>query len=319
MPTPFLSIVIPVYNEEESLDELHRRLAGVGAKIEGGWEVIFVNDGSADASIDVLRRLVAADAHVRVVNLSRNFGHQMALTAGLDHAAGDVIVMMDADLQDPPELIPKMIAKWREGFDVVYAVRRKRRGETAFKKATAAAFYRLLRTMTRIEIPVDTGDFRLISRRALDSLKQVRERSRYLRGLFAWIGYRQAPVYYVRAPRFAGETKFPMRRMVRFAIDAITSFSAVPLQFATWLGFFAASVGFLYGLRVLYEAITGGTVAGWASLMVVTLFFGGVQLLTLGILGEYVGRIFDEVKQRPLYLASEKLGFEAPPPAAPKP
>lgn len=316
MARPFLSIVIPVYNEEESLDELHRRLVATGERIDGGWEVVFVNDGSSDASIDVLRRLAAADSHVRVVGLSRNFGHQMALTAGLDHAAGEVIVMMDADLQDPPELIPKMIAKWRQGFDVVYAVRRKRQGETAFKKATAAAFYRVLRTMTRIEIPVDTGDFRLISRRALDSLKQVRERSRYLRGLFAWIGYQQAPVYYVRAARFAGETKFPMRRMMRFAIDAITSFSAVPLQFATWLGFVSATIGFLYGARVLYEAVTGGTVAGWASLMVVTLFFGGIQLLTLGILGEYVGRIFDEVKQRPLYLASEKLGFDdhsAPP------
>lgn len=307
----FLSVVIPIYNEVENLPVLHERLTKVCRKLGKPYEIVLVDDGSKDGSMDLMRNLAQTDPHVRAIGLSRNFGHQICLTCGLDHAIGEVIVMMDADLQDPPELIPRMIRKYEKGFDVVYAVRAERKGETVFKRATAAGFYRFLRLCTQIDIPMDTGDFRLISRPALDSVLSLRERNRFLRGLFTWVGFRQTPIRYVRAARFRGETKYPLRKMVHFAIDGITSFSAIPLQVSTWLGFVAAIVGFLYGLKVLYVWMSGATVQGWASLAILVLFFGGVQLFTLGILGEYIGRIFEEVKQRPLYFTREKIGFDS--------
>lgn len=302
---PFVSVVIPCYNEEESIPVLHERLTKVLSRVTDHHEIVLCNDGSRDGTIDAIRALVAADPAVRGIDLSRNFGHQMCLTAGLDAARGQVIVMMDADLQDPPELLPKMIKLWREGADVVYAVRKKRLGEGLFKRATAAIFYRILRAMTKISIPVDTGDFRLIDRRALDSILSLRESNRFLRGLFTWVGFRQVPVHYVRQERYAGETKYPLRKMVRFAFDGITSFSAAPLQIAIWLGLISATMAFIYGLRVFYQGWMGYTVPGWASTTVSVLFLGGIQLLTIGLLGEYIGRIFDEVKRRPLYLVRE--------------
>jgi dolichol-phosphate mannosyltransferase len=310
MNTPcFLSAVLPVYNEEENLPMLHARLTKVLGALGKPYEIVFVNDGSRDRSWDIITELAGRDAHVRGVNLSRNFGHQVCLTAGLEHASGEVVAMMDADLQDPPELLPRMLKKYEQGYDVVYAVRAGREGETVFKRATAALYYRLIRWCTNIDMPLDTGDFRIISRPALDSVLRLREKNRFLRGLFTWVGFRQTGVRYVRPARYKGETKYPLRKMIRFGIDGITSFSTIPLQAATWIGFASALFGFLYSFRVLKSWIGGSTVPGWTSLAILVLFFGGVQLLTLGILGEYVGRIFDEVKQRPLYFARERVGF----------
>ncbi len=302
---PFISIVIPCYNEEESLPHLYERLTEVLDQVGEKYEIILANDGSRDNTGLVINDLVDKDARIRGVHLSRNFGHQLCLTAGLDHARGDVIVMMDADLQDPPELVNEMLAKWREGADVVYAQREKREGETFFKKITAAAFYRFMRFLTKIDLPVDTGDFRLIDRVALDAVLSLRESNRFLRGMFVWVGFRQEPVKYVRQARIAGETHYPLRKMVRFAFDAITSFSWVPLQFAVWLGLAAATFSFFYGINVVSTAMQGNTVPGWASTVVTVLFLGSVQLITIGLLGEYLGRVFDEVKGRPLYVVRE--------------
>lgn len=307
---PFISVVIPCYNEEEALPILHERLSKVLRRCTDQYEIILANDGSRDRTIDVIRSLATADPHVRGIDLSRNFGHQMCLTAGLDHARGEVILMMDADLQDPPELLPRMLKAWRNGADVVYAVRKKRIGESTFKLATAALFYRLLRMSTKVDIPVDTGDFRLIDRTALDGVLAIRENNRFLRGLFSWVGFRQEPIYYVRQQRVAGESKYPLRKMLRFAFDGITSFSWSPLRLAMWLGLVSAALSFLYGTVVIWEGLSGGTVPGWASTTVSVLFLGGIQLVTIGLLGEYIGRIFEEVKQRPLYLVREVI--EAP-------
>jgi len=264
---PTFSIVVPVYNERESLPELYRRVRAVMEQLGEPWELVLVDDGSTDGSTDLIRRLRDQDPeHVRAVILARNFGHQIAVTAGIDYARGKAIVLMDADLQDPPEVIPQLVEKWREGYHVVYAVRKAREGETWFKKTTAALFYRLIRRITEVDIPPDTGDFRLMDRRVVDVLKGMKERHRFIRGMVAWVGFRQTGVPYVRAPRFAGETKYPLRKMLKFAWDAITGFSYVPLQMATYLGFLAAGVG---------------------------------------ILGEYIGRIYDEVKARPLYVVAE--------------
>ncbi len=312
-PRPFVSVVVPCYNEEESLPVLHRRLTKVLSSVTDQYEIVLSNDGSRDGTLETIRKLAVADPHVRGVDLSRNFGHQVCLTAGLDHARGEVIVMMDADLQDPPELIPRMIERWRAGADIVYAVRRKREGESFFKKATAAVFYRILRASTKVAIPVDTGDFRLIDRCALDAVLAVRESNRFLRGLFSWVGFRQEPIYYNRRARYAGETKYPLRKMIRFAMDGVTSFSTAPLRVAVWLGLMTAGFAFLYGLRVIYQGMAGLTVPGWASTTVSVLFLGGIQLVTIGLLGEYVGRIFDEVKRRPLYLVREVIGDGAKP------
>jgi dolichol-phosphate mannosyltransferase len=300
------SIVIPIYNEEAVLPELYRRLVRTVEDLDGATEFVFVDDGSRDESVKILHDLRAADARVKVYRFSRNFGHQAAVTCGLDQALGRAVIVIDADLQDPPELIHEMLAKWREGYEVVYAVRREREGETAFKKLTAAAFYRLIRRLTNVDIPLDTGDYRLIGREALDSLLKMRETHRFIRGMVSWIGYPQTGVSYVRACRLAGETKYPLRKMLSFAMDGVTSFSWIPLRLATYMGVFAAGLSFAMVLWVLYITLaTEAAAPGWASLIVVSLFFGGVQLISLGLLGEYVGRVYDEVRQRPLYIVSE--------------
>lgn len=307
--TPELSVVIPVFNEEENLPELYRRLTSVLGGAVSSWEILFVDDGSRDRSWEIIRGLVEADPHVRGLRFSRNFGHQMAFAAGLDHARGHAVVIMDADLQDPPELIPELLAKHREGFEVVYAVRTARHGETFFKRLTARLFYRLLARITSVAIPLDTGDFRLMGRRAVEAFRRLPERHRFTRGLVAWLGFPQTGVPYERAPRHAGTTKYPLRKMLRFAADAITSFSHVPLQLATWLGFLVSGFAFFYILVVIALKFAGISWPGYTSLMAAILFLGGVQLVMVGLLGEYVGRIYDEVKRRPLYLVAEEAGL----------
>lgn len=307
---PLVSVVVPVYNEEESLRELFRQLVEV---LDGGnarFELLFVDDGSHDRSLAIMRELRAADDRVKLLSFTRNFGHQIAITAGMDHAAGDAVIVIDADLQDDPRVILDMIAKWQEGYDVVYAVREARE-DSFFKRVTAAGFYRLLRRLTNIAIPLDVGDFRLMSRRALAQLMQLRERHRFVRGLVSWLGYRQTGVPFHRRARFAGTTKYPFRKMLKFAFDGITSFSFVPLQFATYFGFLVSIASFMAaGFVVFARLMYGFPVQGWASLMVAVLFLGGVQLIALGIVGEYVGRIYDEVKARPLYLVAEAAGLD---------
>jgi glycosyltransferase involved in cell wall biosynthesis len=300
-----ISVVAPIHNEAETIGELHRRLTSALEEL-GDYEIVLVDDGSTDPSWDCMLALAPGDPHLRLVRLSRNFGHQAALTAGLDASRGDAVVLIDADLQDPPELIPMLVAKWREGFDVVYALRTKRGGETRFKRWTAFAFYRLLRRMTRVEIPADAGDFRLLSRRAVDALARMPERARFLRGMTSWLGFPQVGVQYERDVRYAGETKFPTRRMIGFALDAMTSFSTTPIRIVTGFGFLL--VGFCaiaFGWTVYIKVFTDTAVAGWTSLLVVVLLLGGMQLVALGIIGQYVGRIFEEAKQRPLYLVGE--------------
>jgi polyisoprenyl-phosphate glycosyltransferase len=305
------SIVIPVYNEVEVLPSLYTRLTRVMEGLVEPYEIIFVNDGSNDGSLPLLRDLRAGDERVKILGLSRNFGHQLAITAGLDHSSGQAVVVLDADLQDPPEVIPQLIDQWRKGYDVVFAVREKRRGEGLFKRATAALFYRLLRRLTSTEIPVDAGDFRLMSRKAVDALKSVRERSRFIRGLSGWIGFQQTSVPYVRHVRYAGTTKYPLKKMVRFGFNGLLSFSSVPLQLASYLGFVVSSVSFIYiAYAVWLKLFTNDTILGWTSVMVAVLFLGGVQLLCLGIVGAYIGRIYEEVRQRPLYIVDEVDGLD---------
>lgn len=306
-PTEYtLSVVVPAYNEAETLPELHRRLTSVLDTVGAICEVIYINDGSRDKTIAVMHALRTQDPRVTVIDLSRNFGKEIALTAGLDHARGDAVIVIDADLQDPPELIPQLIDEWKNGFDVVYAKRIARDGETALKKFTAAAFYRVIRAISRTQIPADTGDFRLLSRRAVDALKQIRERHRFMKGLFAWIGYPQKAVEYKRDPRHAGTTTFNYWKLWNFAIEGITSFTTGPLKFATYAGVVVAFVSFVYALVIVYETLVhGNPVPGYPSLMVAVLFLGGVQLLCIGIMGEYLGRLFNESKNRPLYLVNE--------------
>ena len=303
MKDPICSLVIPVYNEEAVLPALYKRLTDVMSRSGVSYEILLVNDGSRDRSWEMMLELRAADPHVSLLNLSRNFGHQIAITAGVEHAQGQAVVVLDADLQDPPEVVLEMLEKWREGYDVVYGLRTQREGESIFKRSTAAAFYRLLRRLTSIEIPVDTGDFRLMSRRVVESMKHLREQHRFVRGLVAWLGFRQIGVKYQRARREAGETKYPLRKMIRFAIDAMVSFSFVPLRLATLAGIVISCVSFAYALVAVYAHFyMPQAVSGWASIMVAILFLGGVQLIFLGIIGEYLGRVYDEVKGRPLYL-----------------
>lgn len=304
-----VSVVVPVFDESAVLDELHRRVSGALRDLD--YELVLVDDGSRDDSWERMRALAAADRRVRLIRLSRNFGHQIAITAGLDAARGETVVVLDADLQDPPELIPDLVARWREGYDVVYAVRAERSGESAFKLVTARAFYRLLQRLAGIEIPADAGDFRLLSRRAADALGAMPERSRYLRGMTSWIGFRQSGVPYRREARFAGETKYPLRKMLRFAADAVLSFSTVPIRLVSSLGLVVVvfCVGYL-AYTVYLALFTHQTVQGWASLIVIVLLLGGMQLISLGIIGQYVGRIFEEVKRRPLYLVSETVERE---------
>ena len=313
MQRPMLSLVIPVYNEEAIIPELDRRLrAFLGELQEVGrdWEVVFVNDGSADRSLTMLKELAAAEPRYKVISFSRNFGHQLAITAGLDRAEGEAVVVMDADLQDPPEVVSAMIARWREGFDVVYGVRAKRLGETWFKRATAAIFYRVLRAMLGgISIPADAGDFRLMSRPVVLTLRALREQHRFVRGMVAWVGFRQAAVSYERPARFAGETKYPFSKMLRFAIDGITSFSVVPLRIATWLGVLAGAVAVGTAAWAIVQAARDQVVPGWTTIMIAVSFGTCAQLIMTGILGEYIGRIYVEVKRRPLYVIGEEVNL----------
>jgi dolichol-phosphate mannosyltransferase len=300
-----ISVVAPIHNEAETIPELHRRLTSVLAKL-GAYEIVLVDDGSTDGSWERMLALAPGDAHLRLVRLSRNFGHQAALTAGLEAARGDAVVLIDSDLQDPPELIPSLVAKWREGFDVVYGLRTKREGETLFKRTTASVFYRLLRGMTRIEIPADAGDFRLLSRRAVDALARMPERARFLRGMTSWLGFPQTGVQYERDARHAGATKYPTRRMISFALDAMTSFSTTPIRVVTGLGFvLVAFCAVVLSWTVYIKVFTNSAVAGWTSLLIVVLLLGGMQLVSLGIIGQYIGRIFEEAKQRPLFVVGE--------------
>jgi glycosyltransferase involved in cell wall biosynthesis len=314
MERPELSVIIPIFNEAEVIDELERRLRGVMSKLEASvrsWEVVFIDDGSKDASLQMLRRMAAAERRFKVVSFARNFGHQMAITAGVDMAEGEAVVIMDADLQDPPEVVIEMIERWREGFDVVYGVRKSRAGETAFKKLTAALFYRLLNSMLGVAIPVDAGDFRLVSRPVVMTMRALRERHRFVRGMVAWVGFKQSALYYDREARFAGETKYPFSKMLRFAVDAITSFSVLPLRFASWLGVGSALVAVAYALFALYTKLfLAGVVPGWTTIMIAVALGTSAQLFMTGILGEYVGRIYEEIKRRPLYITAEKINFE---------
>jgi len=314
MQRPTLTVVIPIFNEEEVIPELARRLRQVievwNTQIES-WEVVFVNDGSKDKSLEQLKRLAAEEPRFKVISFARNFGHQMAITAGLDRAEGEAVVIMDADLQDPPEVVSEMISRWREGFDVVYGVRTKRTGETLFKRASAAIFYRVLRAMLGgISIPADAGDFRLIGRPVVLAMRALRERHRFVRGMVAWVGFRQTAIYYARPARFAGETKYPIKKMVRFAIDGIASFSVVPLRFATWLGVLAGIMAGLTAGWATYQRFFGtGFVPGWTTIMIAVALGSSAQLLMTGVLGEYVGRIYEEIKRRPLYITQEEINL----------
>ena len=309
---PDLSLVLPVYNEEAGLVELHRRVTEVLRSRAWRYEIIFVNDGSRDGSWARILELSNRDRCVCGVNLSRNFGHQIAITAGIELSHGGAVVVMDSDLQDPPELIPAMYDRFQDGYDVVYAQRRTREGETWFKEWTAKTFYRLMRRMTTIDIPLDTGDFRLMSRRVVDDLKRLQEQSRFVRGLVTWVGYNQTPIMYDREARHAGSTKYPFSKMVKFALDGITGFSSQPLRLASHVGLFFAMASLALMVFLMLYKIGGGEgiIPGWTSLAVAVLFLGGVQLLAIGILGEYVGRIYDQVKRRPLYLVRDTVNME---------
>jgi glycosyltransferase involved in cell wall biosynthesis len=299
---------VPAYNEEEVLSEFHTRLSAVLNKIGCESEVVYVNDGSTDRTLDVINGLRQNDARVAVVDLSRNFGKEIAMTAGFDHVVGDAVVVIDADLQDPPELIPELYRYYQEGYDVVYAQRVSRAGEGPLKKVTAFLFYRLIQAATRVQIPADTGDFRLLSRRALDALNKLREQHRFMKGLYAWIGFPQKAVPYQRDARLAGKTKWNYWMLWNFALEGFTSFTIGPLKIATYLGITTAVAAFLYGAWVIYKTLAhGDPVAGYPSLMVVILFLGGIQLMTIGVLGEYLGRMFDETKRRPLYFVKNHL------------
>jgi polyisoprenyl-phosphate glycosyltransferase len=308
------SIVVPAHDEEATLPELARRLANLMDALDAPSEVILVDDGSRDRTYDCMRRIADSDDRFRIIRLSRNFGHQLAITAGMDFASGDAVVIMDADLQDPPEVVLELAQKWREGYEVVYAIRRTRAGETSVKRATAALFYRAFRRVSDVDAPVDVGDFRLVDRRALDAFCALRENNRFVRGMFSWVGFRQTGVPYERRERFGGRTKYPLGRMLRFAADGIVSFSNAPLRVALNLGFIVSGIAFLLGLFAITAKLTGAfAVPGWASIVTVTTFLGGVQLLILGVMGEYIARIYDEVKNRPLYIVSTLENFPLEP------
>ncbi len=309
---PTFSVVVPVFDEAEVLREFHDRLAVVMDAL-GSWEVVYVNDGSRDGSLRLLEALKRGEPRVAIVNLSRNFGKEIASTAGLDHARGEAVILIDADLQDPPELIPDLVAAWREGFDMVYAQRRTRPGETWTKQTTAALFYRLMRHLGRVQLPRNTGDFRLMSRRVVDAVLQLREHHRFMKGLFAWVGFPTKAVLYDRAPRQAGRTKWDFVKLWELALEGITGFTVMPLKVATYLGLAVATFAVIFGAQVVVKTLLfGNPVAGYPSLMAVILFLGGVQLMTLGVIGEYLGRVFNETKQRPLYLVERFVPSEVP-------
>lgn len=311
---PLVSVVCPVFNEEEVIENFHERATAAMLAIAPAvrYELVYVNDGSRDRSLAILRKLAEDDGCVRVVDLSRNFGHQIAITAGIDQARGDAVVVIDADLQDPPEVIADMIGRWREGFKVVYGVRTERPGENRVKLATAKWFYRILNRLSDTPLPVDSGDFRLMDRQVVDALCQLREENRYIRGMVSWVGFSQCAVEYARDARYAGETKYTMRKMIRFAVDGITSFSEKPLRVSIQLGIVTCVLGSLIATVIVVGKIVNPSSAlpGYTSLMAVVLIFGGIQLLSIGLMGEYVGRIYRESKRRPLYFVAERLNFD---------
>ena len=303
-----LSVVVPAYNEQEVLPEFHRRLDEVLGGVPMAVEIVYVNDGSEDDTLSLLRDMHQKDERVAIVDLSRNYGKEIALSAGLRQACGDAVIVIDADLQDPPELIPKLIDQWKQGYDVVFAQRSRREGETWLKKTTASAFYRLMRRVGHVKLPRDTGDYRLLSRRAVNALNSLEEQHRFMKGLFTWIGFRQIAVPYDRDPRYAGKTKWNYWKLWNFAIEGVTSFTIAPLKFATYLGLLTAFGAFVFAIYTIIKTlIFGNPVPGYPSIIVIMLFLGGVQLMAIGVLGEYVGRIFTEAKRRPLYFLNEYL------------
>lgn len=297
------SIVVPVLNEKKVLNEFYKRLTAVMDKLAENYEIIFVNDGSIDNSLEIMKKMSTNDGRVKIIDFSRNFGHQMAITAGIDYASGEAVVTIDVDLQDPPEVIPELIKKWKEGYDVIYAVRQKRKGESFFKKATASLFYRLFNRMAGTSMPLDAGDFRLMDRKVVDNLKQIREKNRYIRGLTIWVGFKQIGVSYERKERFAGHTGYTLKKLLRFAFDAFFSFTISPLKIATYLGLFVVGLSFFYIIYLVILKFSAHTVVEvWNFLVVAIILLGGVQLICLGVLGEYVGRVGEEVRKRPLYI-----------------
>ena len=309
MSNPTFTIIAPIYNELENIPELYPRLREVMDRTGEPWELILVDDGSSDGSTEVIRKLAENDQRVRPVIFARNFGHQIAVTAGVDYSRGDAVIIIDADLQDPPEVILDLIDKWREGYEVVYAVREERQGESWFKRITASIFYRTIFRITDVDIPLDAGDFRLMDKKVITVMQGMREKHRFLRGMSAWVGFRQVGVPYKRQPRYAGETKYPLSQMIKLALNAVTSFSYFPLQLATYLGFIAAGVSVLGILVVaILRLTTGSALLGQATTLIIVLFLGGVQLISLGIIGEYIGRVYDEMKNRPLYIVAEEPG-----------
>lgn len=306
------SVIIPVYNEEEVLPELYKHLTIIMEQLGESYEIIFVNDGSEDKSFEIMKEMNQKDNRVKIVNLSRNFGHQIAITAGLDYASGDAVMVMDADLQDPPEVLPSFIRKWKEGFDVVYAVR-KRRKENIFKRISYKVFYRILRAISEVDIPLDSGDFSLLSRRVVDAIRLARESNRFVRGIRSWVGFRQVGIEYERAKRYSGDVKYTLPKLIRLGADGLVAFSSVPLRIITYLGFAISLLSFIYILYLIaIKLFTDVSPQGWASVMVAVFFLGGIQLTMLGIIGTYIGRIYNEVKRRPLYFVQETVGFENP-------
>ena len=311
--TPTISIIAPIFNEVENIPVLYERIHDVMEGIGETWELLLVNDGSSDGSREAIDALYKRDPeHIRVIHFARNFGHQIAVTAGMDYACGDAVILIDADLQDPPEVIAQLIEKWREGYEVVYAIRAQREGESWFKLATASFFYRMLYKITDVKIPLDTGDFRLMDRKVVEAVDAMREHTRFIRGMVSWVGFKQTGVEYTRAARYSGTTKYPLRKMLRFAWDGITGFSYFPLQLATYLGFAIAGLSLVAILIVIYLRIFTSTepLYGQATTLVMVLFLGGIQLISLGIIGEYLGRIYNEVKNRPLYIVHNTQGLE---------
>jgi len=308
---PTYSVVVPAFNEQEVIAETYKRLTKVMTDMAEPYEIIFVNDGSRDNTAQLIAEFCSSDSSVRLINFSRNFGHMAAISAGMEHSRGLAIFVIDADLQDPPELFPKLAEKWREGYHVAYGKRTKRKGESIFKRLSARFFYRFIRSMTSVDLPPDTGEFRLIDRKVCDAINKLPEKSRYIRGLVSWVGFKQVAVEYVREERFAGVTKYPLRKMISFAMDAITSFSHKPLKLATLVGFLISVLSFVYMLYVFYQVFfTDQTITGWASTVAIILFTQGIVLMLLGLMGEYIGRIYTELQNRPLYIVQEIIEKE---------
>jgi dolichol-phosphate mannosyltransferase len=305
------SVVVPAYNEAEVIGETYKRLSSVMKQMNEPYELIFVNDGSSDKTAEIIAEFCADDPSVRLINFSRNFGHMPAISAGMEYACGQAVFIIDADLQDPPEIFPQMAEKWREGYHVVYGQRKKREGETIFKKLSAKIFYRFIRRMTSVDMPVDTGEFRLIDRKVCDAVNRLPEKNRYIRGLVSWVGFRQTAIQYVRQERFAGKTKYPLRKMVIFAMDAVTAFSYKPLKIATTLGFLISIASFIYLAVIFYQRFfTDAFIQGWASTMGIILLTQGIVMIVLGLIGEYIGRIYEEIKDRPAYIVQEVISKE---------